>query len=75
MAEGKSKVLVVGATGKLGSELVMASCAASHPTFALVRDLSILSSPSPSNSDKELLLRSFISHGVNLLQVSIVLIK
>ncbi|XP_078149022.1 nmrA-like negative transcriptional regulator family protein isoform X1 [Carex rostrata] len=70
MADKKSKVLVVGSTGKLGRELVMASCAASHPTFALVRDLSILSSPSPSNSEKSLLLQSFLSHGVQLLQGS-----
>ncbi|KAJ4789427.1 pinoresinol reductase 1 [Rhynchospora pubera] len=70
MEEEKSKVLVVGATGKLGREMVMASVAASHPTYALVRDLSIVSSPSSSNSDKWVLLQSFLSHGVHLLQGS-----
>ncbi|KQK00937.1 probable pinoresinol-lariciresinol reductase 3 [Brachypodium distachyon] len=33
----RSKVLVVGATGRLGGSLVRASLAAGHPTFALVR--------------------------------------
>lgn len=33
----RSRVLVVGATGRLGGSLVRASLAAGHPTFALVR--------------------------------------
>ena len=33
----RSRVLVVGATGRLGGSLVHASLAAGHPTFALVR--------------------------------------
>ncbi|KAM0902065.1 hypothetical protein ACQ4PT_019588 [Festuca glaucescens] len=34
---GRSRVLVVGATGRLGGSLVHASIAAGYPTFALVR--------------------------------------
>ncbi|EMS50768.1 Isoflavone reductase-like protein P3 [Triticum urartu] len=33
----RSRVLVVGATGRLGGSLVRASLAAGHPTFALIR--------------------------------------
>jgi hypothetical protein len=33
----KSRVLVVGATGRLGGSLLRESLAAGHPTFALVR--------------------------------------
>jgi hypothetical protein len=33
----RSRVLVVGATGRLGGSLVRASIAFGHPTFALVR--------------------------------------
>ncbi|XP_041012825.1 probable pinoresinol-lariciresinol reductase 3 isoform X2 [Juglans microcarpa x Juglans regia] len=35
---GKSRILIIGATGKLGYNLAKASLEFSHPTFALVRD-------------------------------------
>ncbi|KAJ3678544.1 hypothetical protein LUZ60_002347 [Juncus effusus] len=68
--EKKSKVLVIGATGKLGREIVFSSVAASYSTFALVRNLSS-SSPSSSSDDRSVLLQSFLSHGVQLLQGSL----
>ncbi|XP_072982856.1 probable pinoresinol-lariciresinol reductase 3 [Typha latifolia] len=61
----KSRVLVIGATGRLGQELIRASLAASHPTFALVRETTF------SDHGKSLLLRSFESQGVTLLKGSL----
>ncbi|RWV86852.1 hypothetical protein GW17_00051208, partial [Ensete ventricosum] len=59
----RSKVLVIGATGRFGQELVKASLAAGHPTYALVRE------PTFSLADASLLLRSFSASGVTLLKV------
>ncbi|XP_008784910.3 probable pinoresinol-lariciresinol reductase 3 [Phoenix dactylifera] len=61
----KSRILVIGATGTLGRELVRASLAAGHPTFALVRE------PAFSDPQKSLLLRSFAADGVTLLKGSL----
>nr|XP_009380369.1 PREDICTED: probable pinoresinol-lariciresinol reductase 3 isoform X2 [Musa acuminata subsp. malaccensis] len=58
----RSKVLVIGATGRFGQELVKASLAAGHPTYALVRE------PTFSRADASLLLRSFSASGVTLLK-------
>ncbi|WOL02938.1 putative pinoresinol-lariciresinol reductase 3 isoform X1 [Canna indica] len=61
----KSKVLVVGATGILGREMVKASLAAGHPTFALVRETSF------SRAESSLLLQSFATSGVTILKGSL----
>lgn len=63
----RSKVLVIGATGRFGQELVKASLAAGHPTYALVRE------PTFSRADASLLLRSFSASGVTLLKVVLAL--
>lgn len=59
---GKSRILVVGATGNLGHHLVNASLAYDHPTFALVRD-STFSDPHKSH-----LINSLIESGVHLIK-------
>lgn len=64
--EEKSRVLVIGATGRLGRELVRASAAASHPTFALVRGAS---AGDDDDTERSLLLRSFRTLGVTLIKV------
>lgn len=64
-AGSKSRILVIGATGTLGRELVRASLSAGHPTFALVRE------PAFSDPQKSLLLRSFAADGVTLLKGSL----
>ncbi|CAL9100793.1 unnamed protein product [Musa textilis] len=61
----RSNVLVIGATGRFGQELVKASLAAGHPTYALVRESTF------SRADASLLLRSFSSSGVTLLKGSL----
>ncbi|XP_010906346.1 probable pinoresinol-lariciresinol reductase 3 isoform X1 [Elaeis guineensis] len=61
----KSRILVIGATGTLGRNLVRASLAAGHSTFALVRE------PAFSDPQKSLLLRSFSADGVNILKGSL----
>lgn len=38
MESNKSKILIIGVTGRLGFELAKASLNSSHPTFGLVRD-------------------------------------
>ncbi|RWR82417.1 Isoflavone reductase-like protein IRL [Cinnamomum micranthum f. kanehirae] len=62
---GKSRILVVGATGNLGHHLVNASLAYDHPTFALVRD-SAFSDPHKSH-----LINSLIESGVHLIKGSL----
>jgi len=54
---GKSRVLVVGATGDLGKYLVKASIEQGHPTFLLVRQ-----GAAPTGAKKEL-LDSFTAQG------------
>ncbi|XAR72801.1 2'-hydroxyisoflavone reductase [Bertholletia excelsa] len=59
--EKKSRILIIGATGRLGFELAIASIKASHPTFALVRELT---SEDPLKSRK---LRALSDSGAVLL--------
>ncbi|KAL3697221.1 hypothetical protein R1sor_011297 [Riccia sorocarpa] len=62
MAESKSKVLIIGATGYIGKYLVRASLKLEHPTFILVRSLT------PSDPAKAQLIRSFQNSGVTVLK-------
>ncbi|CAO2193261.1 unnamed protein product [Urochloa humidicola] len=62
MAAEKSKILVVGGTGRLGQHVVAASARLGHPTFALVRDTA------PSDPAKAALLQSFTDAGVTLVK-------
>ncbi|KAF3441089.1 hypothetical protein FNV43_RR19375 [Rhamnella rubrinervis] len=59
---GRSKILVIGATGYIGKFIVEASAKAGHHTFALVRDTTA------SNPKKAKLIDSFKSSGVTILQ-------
>uniref|UniRef100_A0A5B7AR30 NmrA-like domain-containing protein n=1 Tax=Davidia involucrata TaxID=16924 RepID=A0A5B7AR30_DAVIN len=63
MADGKSKILIFGATGYLGKYMVKASVAMSHPTYAYVRPLKPNSNPSKIELQKE-----FESMGVTIFQ-------
>ncbi|KAL3697230.1 hypothetical protein R1sor_011306 [Riccia sorocarpa] len=62
MAESKSKVLIIGGTGYIGTYLVRASIKLGHPTFILVR------SPTPSDPAKANLIKSFQDSGVTVLK-------
>ncbi|XP_027356174.1 probable pinoresinol-lariciresinol reductase 3 [Abrus precatorius] len=62
---GKSKILVIGATGNLGYHLAEASIKFCHPTFALVRD-SAFSDPSKAQK-----LHSLSHAGATLLKGSL----
>jgi uncharacterized protein YbjT (DUF2867 family) len=59
----RSRVLVVGVTGRLGGSLARASLAAGHHTFALVRPHHLARPGSP-------LLEPLIAAGATLLQVN-----
>jgi nucleoside-diphosphate-sugar epimerase len=59
----RSRVLVVGATGRLGGSLARASLAAGHPTFALVRPHHFARPDSPS-------LEPLVAAGATLLEVN-----
>ncbi|KAE9448575.1 hypothetical protein C3L33_19527, partial [Rhododendron williamsianum] len=63
--EKKSRILIVGATGKLGFEIAKASLQASHPTYALVRDSAF------SDPLKSLKLQSLSDSGATLLKGSL----
>ena len=58
MATGKSKILIIGATGRFGSFVVVASAKAGHETFTLVRESTL------SNLDKADNIEKFKSLGV-----------
>nr|CAB3447652.1 unnamed protein product [Digitaria exilis] len=60
----RSRVLVVGATGRLGSSLARASLAAGHPTFALVRPHHLARPDSP-------VLQPLVAAGATLLEGSL----
>lgn len=64
----KSKILIIGGTGYLGKFVVEASVKAGHPTFALVRENTLLFDPI-----KGKLVQKFKNLGVTLLHVSIFL--
>ncbi len=59
---GKSRVLVLGATGYIGKYIAKASAQLGHPTFVLVRGATL------SSSKKEL-LDSFTAAGITILHV------
>ncbi|XP_066322392.1 probable pinoresinol-lariciresinol reductase 3 isoform X2 [Miscanthus floridulus] len=63
-ARTRSRVLVVGATGRLGGSIARASLAAGHPTFALVRPHHFARPDSP-------LLEPLVAAGATLLQGSL----
>ncbi|CAK9858604.1 unnamed protein product [Sphagnum jensenii] len=60
---GNSKILVVGATGTIGSFITKASARLGHPTFALVRP----TTAGPHSSKKEL-IDSFKASGITILE-------
>ncbi|KAK1321343.1 hypothetical protein QJS10_CPA03g00320 [Acorus calamus] len=60
-----SRVLIIGATGRLGQNLVRTSIESGRPTFALVRGSSF------SNPEKSALLEEFTRAGVQLLKGSL----
>lgn len=61
--EGKSKVLIIGATGYLGKFIVTASARAGHSTFALIRE------STASNPEKAKTIENLKTFGVTLLYV------
>ncbi|KAG6535365.1 hypothetical protein ZIOFF_000331 [Zingiber officinale] len=60
--EEKSKILIIGGTGRVGSLIVRASIKASHPTFLLVRPSTIV-----LDSWKSKLVNSFKREGATIL--------
>ncbi|KAJ6741139.1 ISOEUGENOL SYNTHASE 1-LIKE [Salix purpurea] len=62
MACEKSKILIVGATGYLGSFMVKASLSMGHPTYAYVRPIK----PYTTTASKLDLLKNFESMGVTV---------
>ena len=60
----KSKILIFGGTGYLGTYLVKASASAGHPTFVYVRPVK-----PQHDSNKLNLLEEFQSMGVTIFQV------
>ncbi len=62
---GNSKILIVGATGAIGSFITQASARLGHPTFALVRP----DTAGPHSSKKEL-IDSFKASGITILEVN-----
>ncbi|KAJ6419144.1 hypothetical protein OIU84_029286 [Salix udensis] len=62
MACEKSKILIVGATGYLGSYMVKASISMGHPTYAYVRPIK----PYTTTASKLDLLKNFESMGVTV---------
>ncbi|KAL3697294.1 hypothetical protein R1sor_011370 [Riccia sorocarpa] len=62
MVDTKAKVLIIGATGFLGTYMVKASIKLGHPTFILVRSLTY------SDPAKAQLLKSFRDSGVTVLE-------
>ncbi|KAL2936320.1 putative pinoresinol-lariciresinol reductase 3 [Bienertia sinuspersici] len=61
----KSRVLIIGATGKLGYHLAKASINGSHPTFALIRETAF---SDPLKSEK---INSLSDAGVHLFKGSL----
>ncbi|XP_019074516.1 phenylcoumaran benzylic ether reductase TP7 isoform X2 [Vitis vinifera] len=59
----KSKILIIGGTGKIGKFIVPASARSGHPTFSLVRECGL------SNPAKSELFESYKSSGVTLLEI------
>ncbi|GER30056.1 isoflavone reductase-like protein [Striga asiatica] len=61
MAEHKSKILIIGATGYIGKFIVEASAKSGHPTFALVRESAV------SDPVKGKIIQEFKNSGVTIL--------
>ncbi|KAL3682035.1 hypothetical protein R1sor_000057 [Riccia sorocarpa] len=68
MDEGKSKILIIGATGRLGRHIAKASAVAGHPTFLLIRP-DTLANPGP---EKAALLGDLKNLGTTTLEGSLV---
>ncbi|XP_042401758.1 eugenol synthase 1-like [Zingiber officinale] len=60
---GKSRILVIGATGYIGKHIVLASARHGHPTFALVRETAAATDLNPA---KAKLFEDFEAAGVTL---------
>lgn len=63
--EGKDRVLILGATGKIGRWLVKASIALGHPTFVLCRPENV------SNREKCQMFMEFKMKGAHILRVKV----
>lgn len=63
---GKSKILVLGATGYIGKHIAKASARLGHPTFVVVRP----DTAAVPNSARKVLLDSFTAAGITILHVS-----
>jgi uncharacterized protein YbjT (DUF2867 family) len=63
---GKSKILVLGATGYIGKYIAKASARLGHPTFAVVRP----DTTAVPNAARKVLLDSFTAAGIKILDVS-----
>ncbi|KAG9145826.1 hypothetical protein Leryth_020867 [Lithospermum erythrorhizon] len=63
--KGKSRILIIGVTGRVGLEVAKAGLAASHPTFGLVRESAF------SEPNKSLKLQTLSNAGVTLLKGSL----
>eukprot|EP01018_Ginkgo_biloba_P008362 Gb_21755 [translate_table: standard] len=62
---GRSRILIIGATGYIGRHVANASAALGHPTLILVRETTA------SNPEKSQLLESFKSSGVTIVHGSL----
>nr|M1T9X3.1 RecName: Full=Phenylcoumaran benzylic ether reductase IRL1; AltName: Full=Isoflavone reductase-like 1; Short=GbIRL1; Short=IFR-like protein 1 [Ginkgo biloba]AGG40646.1 isoflavone reductase-like protein [Ginkgo biloba] len=62
---GKSRILIIGATGYIGRQVAKASAALGHPTLILVRETTA------SNPEKAQLLESFKSSGITIVHGSL----
>ncbi|KAG5593786.1 hypothetical protein H5410_035018 [Solanum commersonii] len=65
MESNKSKILIIGVSGRLGFELAKASLNSSHPTFGLVRDSAF------SDTHKSLKLHTLSEAGLTLIKGSL----
>ncbi|XP_049396670.1 probable pinoresinol-lariciresinol reductase 3 [Solanum stenotomum] len=65
MESNKSKILIIGVTGRLGFELAKASLNSSHPTFGLVRDSAF------SDTHKSQKLHTLSEEGLTLIKGSL----
>ncbi|GLJ12530.1 hypothetical protein SUGI_0192900 [Cryptomeria japonica] len=65
-SKGKSRILIIGATGHIGRHVAKASVVLGHPTFTLVRRTQ--QSPNPA---REELIQSFKSMGITVIYGSL----
>ncbi|KAK1558417.1 hypothetical protein Q3G72_002079 [Acer saccharum] len=71
MDKKKSKVLIIGGTGRLGFHLAQLSLQSSHPTFVLIRDSSSVSSSSSDDPTRQQKIHSLSTAGATLLKGSL----